>query len=315
MTQPTFVADSVESANYELFGHVVQVSPPLDGVEPSSHPRATMRLQCSETLELGDQTPDSRPEWKVISRQHSLLTWPGVCTATASAGQEATLLCAPAMPELLRQNLILNALMGMLAYQRGALVLHAAAVGKNGRVLIVAGQSGAGKSTLAASFMKSGWELLSDDTIAVELAEGEFKVRRSSPWLKIDAQAMHSLDLDESSFGRVGLSSRSRSILAIKRRENDGLGDAICGMLFITGIGKVSCITAGFSENFRLLLENTTPTRFGFTPDPMLLSQLARMAEKVPGWLVTRGDSSEDFGRAFECVVGSLAETPMAHLR
>lgn len=52
--------------------------------------------------------------------------------------------------------------------------LHAAALGRPGGALVLAGPSGSGKSTLAAALMMSGWRYFSDDLTV--LAEGTLKV-------------------------------------------------------------------------------------------------------------------------------------------
>lgn len=53
--------------------------------------------------------------------------------------------------------------LGFLCHQRGILPIHAAAIDVDGRAVMIAGASGAGKSTLAASFMRRGFRILSDD--------------------------------------------------------------------------------------------------------------------------------------------------------
>jgi hypothetical protein len=45
----------------------------------------------------------------------------------------------------------------------GGLLLHAASVGRDGRVVLLCGASGAGKTTLAAHLVARGWRLLSDE--------------------------------------------------------------------------------------------------------------------------------------------------------
>lgn len=56
--------------------------------------------------------------------------------------------------------------------QRRYLLLHAAAVERDGRALILTGVSGAGKSTLAALLMARGWRLMGDEFLLVDPATG-----------------------------------------------------------------------------------------------------------------------------------------------
>lgn len=56
--------------------------------------------------------------------------------------------------------------------QRRFLLLHAAAVERDGRAMIMTGESGAGKSTLAALLQARGWRLMADEFVLVEPASG-----------------------------------------------------------------------------------------------------------------------------------------------
>lgn len=50
--------------------------------------------------------------------------------------------------------------------------LHAAAVARDDRVVLLAGESGAGKTTLTLALLDAGWTYLSDDLAPVEIATG-----------------------------------------------------------------------------------------------------------------------------------------------
>ena len=56
--------------------------------------------------------------------------------------------------------------------QRGFLLLHASAVERDGRAVMMTGMSGAGKSTLAALLMARGWRLMGDEFVLVDPATG-----------------------------------------------------------------------------------------------------------------------------------------------
>ncbi|MBM6576079.1 HprK-related kinase A [Microvirga sp. SRT01] len=55
---------------------------------------------------------------------------------------------------------------------RRHLLLHASAVERNGRALLMSGESGAGKSTLAALLMGRGWRLMGDEFALIAPATG-----------------------------------------------------------------------------------------------------------------------------------------------
>ena len=62
----------------------------------------------------------------------------------------------------------------LLAGQESGLALHAGAVVRGGRVLLLPGQSGSGKSTLTAWLTSRGWGYLTDELVLVP-AEGELQ--------------------------------------------------------------------------------------------------------------------------------------------
>ena len=55
----------------------------------------------------------------------------------------------------------------------GALLFHAGAVERDGRVVVVLGVSGKGKSTLTAALVQHGFRYLSDEVVAVDMGTGE----------------------------------------------------------------------------------------------------------------------------------------------
>jgi hypothetical protein len=58
--------------------------------------------------------------------------------------------------------------------ERGRYYIHAAgAVDPEGRAVLLAGDSGSGKSTLAYALARSGWTILGDDGVLIELAGGD----------------------------------------------------------------------------------------------------------------------------------------------
>lgn len=56
--------------------------------------------------------------------------------------------------------------------ERRHLLIHAAAVERGGKALIMPGDSGSGKSTLAALLGENGWRLLADEFVMIDMAAG-----------------------------------------------------------------------------------------------------------------------------------------------
>lgn len=96
-----------------------------------------------------------------------------------------------------------------------ALLLHAGAVERDGRVVVIAGLSGDGKSTLVAALVRAGFAYLTDELVAIDPGTGRV-VKFAKP-----------LDLDDSSRVLLGLDPRSG-------------GAADSGLISANRVGEIS---------------------------------------------------------------------------
>lgn len=85
--------------------------------------------------------------------------------------------------------------------QRRYLLLHASAVERDGRALMMTGASGAGKSTLAALLMARGWRLMGDEFALVDGASGQVLGFPRLISLKNDAIPVLEAALPDARFG------------------------------------------------------------------------------------------------------------------
>ena len=91
---------------------------------------------------------------------------------------------------------VLGSALAILLHQRGLLVLHGAAVAREGRALIVCGHSGAGKSTLAAALCRAGCTFISDDIAVVDTGHDAGPlVQPDGRKLKLWQRSIDALDL------------------------------------------------------------------------------------------------------------------------
>lgn len=98
-----------------------------------------------------------------------------------------------ALHDLSRVRLyLLGTCLGVVMLQRKILPLHGSAVVIDGEVYAFVGESGAGKSTLSAALVNRGYNLISDDVIAVSNSSCNPVVFPAYPQQKLNA---YSLDL------------------------------------------------------------------------------------------------------------------------
>jgi hypothetical protein len=109
-------------------------------------------------------------------------------------GEEILVDPLPDAPERNVRLFLLGSALGVLAYQRGLLPLHANAVVIDGVAHAFTGPSGRGKSTLAAYFAQAGHRVLSDDVCAMSFdAEGRPLAWPGLPRVKLWQEAADAL--------------------------------------------------------------------------------------------------------------------------
>jgi hypothetical protein len=99
---------------------------------------------------------------------------------------------------------LLGTCMGAILLQRKVLPLHGSAISINGKAYAFIGDSGAGKSTLARSLVKKGYQLLTDDVIALNLSnENNALITPSYPQQKLWEESLNNLGMDYSTFNPI----------------------------------------------------------------------------------------------------------------
>jgi hypothetical protein len=97
---------------------------------------------------------------------------------------------------------LLGTCMSIILMQRKVLPLHGSAIAIDGKAYAFVGNSGAGKSTLASIFLDKGYQLLSDDVIAVSLFTEKSTpyVTPSYPQQKLWQDSLNFLGMESSKF-------------------------------------------------------------------------------------------------------------------
>lgn len=137
-------------------------------------------------------------DWEMAGETF-LIRVQGLARFAIEGGREIMVDIEPGAPERDATGFILGTAFGILLHQRGALVLHGAAVAKNGRAIAICGPSGAGKSTLAAALCHAGCSFVTDDICVVDLDE------RSRPVILPDGRR---LKLWKESIDRLDFAAR-----------------------------------------------------------------------------------------------------------
>ena len=161
------------------------------------------------TIRYGD-LPDDLPDQAVGERylqRHGddvLLRIPQVGLYLMRGGREIVVAPFAGAAERNVRLFLLGSALGVLAYQRGLLPLHANAVVIDGKAYGFCGPSGAGKSTLAAHFAEAGYPVLCDDVCALSFdADGRPLAWPGLPRLKLWQDAADRLGHDTATLDRA----------------------------------------------------------------------------------------------------------------
>lgn len=160
-------------------------------------------IAALETLYAGYPRDDARPADATV-RLFAARPWRRWLRPSVHIGGDFVV--PDALPLPLSMGL-LAAEMGMnlqvaLGWRRH-LLLHASAVARDGRAVIMSGESGSGKSTLAALLGESDWRLMGDEFTLVEPASGDALAFPRAVSLKNEAIAEMAARVDAARLGPI----------------------------------------------------------------------------------------------------------------
>ena len=184
---------------YRISGLTVASELDLPGAIPgwAKNERPDVTIRCAPVPATLEGLTTSGPTWEIADEEF-LLRVPGVARFLIARGQEIIMELEPDAEERDAAGFVLGTSFGILLHQRGALVLHGAAVASDGRAIAICGVSGAGKSTLAAALCRNGCSFVADDICVIGLnGLGEPIVLADGRKLKLWQESIVKLNLTE----------------------------------------------------------------------------------------------------------------------
>jgi len=124
-----------------------------------------------------------------------LLLLYGAATISLREGREMIVDPNPAVHDEIIRHLVIGPAFNYLLHQRGYFVLHASTVAVGDVAVAFVGESGMGKTTTATAFLCAGHQVLSDDVAAIELDDGQPRVRSGYPSIKLEPAIVDRLDV------------------------------------------------------------------------------------------------------------------------
>ncbi len=153
-----------ERAIHRLFGLAVTSDLPLP-LPPDAGP-ATVEVVGGRVLPHGELLWQAPPPLAFACRRDGsgiVLDWP-----TARFRVDPDRVVVDAHDDRDAVALLIPAVWSVVLAQHGCEALHGCAVARDGRAIAVLGASGTGKSTAALALLDRGWELVTDDLLALD---------------------------------------------------------------------------------------------------------------------------------------------------
>lgn len=135
-------------------------------------------------------------------------------------------------PDMQFQYLKHEILAAFMRARPDLLWIHASAVERNGKAILLAGPSGVGKSTLSLGLCESGWRILSDDVAPISMSEDlvlpffQGATRRVNPGMFVDEKKARVLQRDEIQIPLESVCLDSAEFVAIVLPEFDSSSGA-----------------------------------------------------------------------------------------
>ncbi|PEW86998.1 aldolase [Bacillus cereus] len=158
---------------------------------------------------------------------------------------------------------LLGSCMGIILMQRKILPLHGSAVAIDGKAYAFIGESGAGKSTLAAAFMNKGYELLTDDIVAISFKHNQIPiVTPAYPHQKLWKQSLQAFGMESNQYRPIFQRETKYSVPVSSQFHGNelplgGIFELVkgnCGQIAIQPIKKLKRLQTLFLHTYRNFL-------------------------------------------------------------
>jgi hypothetical protein len=188
--------------SYKVSGFYLECTFPFNCLTPTNH------------------APDVRVRWGKVPEQLEEPTYIGasfqakpgeylqkvnnVARYLVRNGNEITIEPFPGVKEQEVVYFLLNTLLGILAQQRGCLVIQASALEVNGKAVLFAGPSASGKSTMALLLQQNNYKVISDEVCTISFNEKELPIlHRGNSCLNLWADTLNKMHLSTSAYQLV----------------------------------------------------------------------------------------------------------------
>ena len=258
--------------DYSLYGLSLRSEIPLTFPEcrPAAPPDVTFTLATSESfadIRAALSDADMSGGWyrhRVLADGSVFVSVPDYCDFVISSDGRAVACCLedPASVEWF-QTYLLGIVLSFALLKLGHEPLHAAVVVVEGKGIAFLGDSGYGKSTLAASFVREGYRILTDDLLIIREIDGVLYALPGPPRIKLFPQMARSVQ-PQKRFDEPADPDNEKVILPLERHEMHFAPVPLDAFFILDepqGTARLSIVRLSPRESFLAMLAATFNTR------------------------------------------------------
>jgi hypothetical protein len=154
---------------YTVYGLSIDSTLALPELQASAHLSADVVIQFGK-LNWLPQEVSSEGSYHHITHEKAYCFWDIVGTFLVRNGKEIIIDPLPGVNDRIIRLPLLGAVLAVLLFQRGFLILHSSGIAIDGGVVAFVGAAGWGKSTMAATLYGRGHDMVADDVVALDLS-------------------------------------------------------------------------------------------------------------------------------------------------
>ncbi|MBJ8008151.1 aldolase [Bacillus cereus] len=195
--------DSMGNVLYKAFGLKIVSEIPLPELSQLNEKKemADIQIEITDLSERWGKYSEEKQKTIVVEDDVVMFHVPQTAIFSVQAGEKIIFSPMPGAEENKIRLYILGTCMGALLMQRKVLPLHGSVIAIDGKAYALIGDSGAGKSTLASAFLSKGYQLLSDDIVAVSLlCKNTPIVHPSYPQQKLWQESLDEFGMEKEQF-------------------------------------------------------------------------------------------------------------------
>ncbi|TCN22177.1 aldolase [Mesobacillus foraminis] len=190
---------------YKAFGLSINSEIPLSDLSPSESGEGTADIEVliEDLSKPWIKMTDNQSQF-VVKENLVMFKVPNLAIFAIQDGKRIIVSPAKNYEEDMMRLFILGTCMGALLMQKRILPLHGSAIAIDGKAYAIIGESGAGKSTLASAFLKRGYQLLTDDVIALSISKSSLPIITPSyPQQKLWQESLKEFGMEFSTYSKV----------------------------------------------------------------------------------------------------------------